>query len=149
MAFDTNISMAGAKAALNAVVDLLDVGSTANPRLRIYSGSQPGRPDDAATGTLLAEIDLGTAAIFPNAGTGTGAESNTATASSTVLPKTCTSATASGTASWFRAVSKAGTAIIDGSVGATTGYDLVLDNTSIAATQTVKLNSWKVKLPAE
>ncbi len=150
MAVNTNIAMAAAKAALDAVVDLLDGGTAANARLRIYDGTQPGRPDDAVgTQTLLAEIDLGTAAVFGAATTGTGTLSNTATATaSAILPKTCTSATASGTATWFRAVDKDATAIIDGSVG-TAAADLILDNTSIATGQTVKLNSWKVKLPAE
>lgn len=150
MAVDTNISMAAAKAALNAVVDLLDVGTAANARLRIYSGTQPGRPDDAVTTqTLLAEIDLGAAAVFGAAATGTGTLANTATATaSAILPKSDTAANATGTAVWFRAVSKNAVGVIDGSVG-TSSADLILDNTSINAGQTVKLNSWKVKLPAE
>lgn len=150
MAADTNISMAVAKAALDAVVDLLDAGTAANARLRIYNGSQPGRPDDAVgTQTLLAEIDLGTATIFGAAATGTGTLANTATATASgILPKSNTSATAAGTATWFRAVDKDGTGIIDGSVG-TSDADLILDNTSIATGQTVTLSSWKVKLPCE
>jgi len=149
MAVDTNISMAVAKAALDAVVDLLDAGTAANARLRIYDGAQPGRPDDAATGTLLAEIDLGTATIFGAATTGTGTLADTATATASgILPKSNTSATAAGTATWFRAVDKDATGIIDGSVG-TADADLILDNTSIATGQTVTLSSWKVKLPCE
>ena len=150
MAVNTNIAMAAAKAALDAVVDLTDGGTAANPLLRIYDGSQPGRPDDAVgTQTKLAEIDLGTAAVFGAAATGTGTEADTAVATASgILPKTCTSATASGTATWFRVVDKDGTAIIDGSVG-TSSADLILDNCSIASGQEVKLNSWKVKLPCE
>lgn len=150
MAANTNISMAVAKAALDAVVDRLDTGTGGNARLRIYGGSQPGRPDDAiGTQTLLAEIDLGTMTVFGNATTGTGTESNTAVATASgILPKTQSTATASGTAAWFRAVNKGATAIIDGSVG-TSNADLILDNTSIASGQEVKINSWKVKMPAE
>lgn len=150
MAVDTNIAMTAALAALDAVVDKLDTGTGANARLRIYNGSQPGRPDDAiGTQTLLAEIDLGTAAVFGAAVTGTGTESNTAVATASgILPKSDTSANASGTATWFRAVNKGTAGIIDGSVG-TSDADLILDNTSINAGQTVKLNSWKVKLPCE
>lgn len=148
MPADTNISMAAAKAALDAVIDRLDTGTGGNARLRIYSGTQPGRPDDAVgTATLLCEIDLGTAAVFGNATTGTGTLANTAVATASgILPKSQTSATASGTAAWFRAVNKGGTAIIDGSVG-TSSADLILDNTSIASGQTVTLNSWQVRLP--
>jgi hypothetical protein len=150
MPVNTNISMASAKAALDALVDRLDTGTGSNPRLRIYNGTQPGRPDDAiTTQTLLAEVDLGAAAVFGNATTGTGGSIDTATATaSAILPKSQTSATASGTASWFRVVNKGTTAIIDGSVGTATS-DLILDNTSIATGQTVKINTWKVKLPCE
>jgi hypothetical protein len=152
MAADTNVSMAVAIAALDTFVNSIDGGTASNPRLRIYDGSQPGRPDDATdTQTLLAEIDLGSAAVFSNATTGTGTKSNSATAHCTaILPKTCTSATASGTASWFRVVDKDGTAVIDGSAGLSgASPDLVLDNTSIATGQEVKLNVWSVKLPCE
>jgi alkylated DNA nucleotide flippase Atl1 len=140
--------MAVAKAALDAVVDLIDGGTAANPRLRIYNGSQPGRPDDAVgTQTLLAEIDLGTATVFGAAATGTGTLSNTATATASgILTKTCTSATATGTATWFRVVDKDATAIIDGSAGESAA-DLILDNASINAGQEVKLKTWKVKMP--
>jgi hypothetical protein len=150
MAVNTNIGIAAAKDALDAVVDRLDVGTAANARLRIYSGAQPDSPDDVVgTGTLLAEIDLGTADVFGDATTGIGGEDDTATATAIdILPKTQTSATAPGTAAWFRAVDKDATAVIDGSVG-TADADLILDNTSIAAEQEVKLNSWKVKLPKE
>jgi len=149
MAANTNISMASAQAALNAVVDRLDLGTAANPRLRIYDGTQPGRPDDAiTTQTLLAEIDLGTAAIFGAATTGTGTETNTAVATAANLPKADASANATGVAAWFRAVDKDGTGIIDGSAGMSNA-DLILDNTSIASGQSVTLSSWKVKLATE
>jgi hypothetical protein len=148
MAVDPGISMAAAKAALDAIVDRLDTGTGANARVRIYDGTQPADPDAAPTGTLLAEIDLGAAAVFGAAATGTGGSANSATATATVLPKTQTNATAAGTATWFRAVNKdtTGVAIIDGSVGTATS-DMIIDNASIAIGQTVKLNSWKVKLP--
>ena len=111
MAYDTNIAMAGAKAALDALVDRLDTGTGANPRVRIYDGSQPANPDTAiTTQTVLAEIDLGTAAVFGAATTGTGGDANKAVADAANLPKTDTSANASGTATWFRAVNKGTTA---------------------------------------
>jgi len=149
MAVNTNITIAMAIAALDVIVDKLDVGTAANARLRIYSGAQPDSPDDAVgTGTLLAEIDLGTAAIFGAAATGTGGSANTAVATAANLPKTQTSATASGTAAWFRAVDKDAGSVIDGSVGAADA-DLILNNTSIASGQEVSISSWIVKLPKE
>jgi len=149
MAVDTNISMAAAKAMLDAIVDRLDLGTAANARFRIYNGTQPGRPDDAiTTQTLLAEIDLGASTIFNAATTGTGGSADTAKVSAAVLPKTCASAAAAGNATWFRAVNKDAVAVIDGSAG-TASADLILDNVSIAVGQEVKLNSWVVKLPCE
>ena len=145
MANDTNVSMAAAIAAVDAVVDLLDAGTAANARVRIYDGSQPADPDVAiGTQTLLAEIDLGTATVFGAAATGTG-DSAVATASG-ILPKTQTSATAAGTAVWFRAVNKDATAILDGTVG-TASCDMIIDSTSIAQGQEVRLNTWAVKMP--
>jgi len=149
MAVDTNISMDSAKAMLDAIVDRLDLGTAANARFRLYNGTQPGRPDDAiTTQTLLAEIDLGAAAVFGAATAGTGGSANTAKVTSGILPKTCASATAAGNCTWFRAVNKDNVAIIDGSA-ATASADLILDNISIATGQEVKLNSWVIKLPCE
>jgi hypothetical protein len=150
MAADTNISKAAAKGALDNIIDRLDTGTGANARLRIYDGTQPADPDTAiTTQTLLAEIDLGTLAVFGAATTGTGASSGSATATaSAILPKSDSSADSSGTASWFRAVNKGATAIIDGSAGESADTpDLTLDNKVINTGQTVILNSWKVKLP--
>lgn len=148
MAVNTNVSKTPAKTALNAVVDSLDTGTGANARVRIYSGTQPASPDTAiGTQTLLAEIDLGTAAVFGAAATGTGGSASSVTANaSAILPKSDASANATGTAAWFRAINKAGTAKIDGSVG-TSSADMIIDSTSITAGQVVKLNSWKIKLP--
>lgn len=148
MALNTNLAKAVAKAVVDAAVDLMDGGTAGNPTLKILAGAQPASPD-TGSGTTLATIDLGTAAVFGAATTGTGGDAGyiTATASS-ILPKTDTSATASGTAAWFRAFNKDATAIISGSVGTnSTTADLVLDNTSITAGQEVKLNSWKVRFP--
>ena len=145
MANDTNISMAAAIAACDAIVNLIDGGTGTNPMLKIYNGSQPADPDTAVGGqTLLATIDLGSATVFGNAATGTG-DFAEATASA-ILPKSDTTAAATGTATWFRVLNKSGTAIIDGTVG-TSGCDLNLDSASITAGQTVKINTWAFRMP--
>jgi len=150
MALATRAAKAAIKAAVDAVVDRLDLGTAANARLRLYDGTQPASPDTAintTTNNLIAELDLGTAA-FGAATTGTGAEASYIKADAANLPATNTAATATGTPTWFRAVNKDAAAVIDGSVGTnTTTADLVLDNTSIVAGQTVKANSWKVRMP--
>lgn len=149
MALNTNVAKAAAKAAVDAIVDSLDTGTGATTaKVRIYSGSQAASPDAAintGTNTLLAEINLA-ATSFGAATTGTGTEAAYIIASAADVPKSDTSANASGTAAWFRAVNKGGTAKIDGSV-ATATADMIIDNTSIATGQTVKINSWKIRLP--
>lgn len=153
MALATRAAKAAIKAAVDAVVDKLDAGTAtaANARVRLYNGAQPASPDAAIntiTNTLIAELDLGTAAVFGAAATGTGGEASYIKAEAANLPVTNTAATATGTPTWFRSVDADGTAILDGSVGTkTTTADLVLDNTSIVAGQNVKLNSWKVRMP--
>ena len=122
MAVAPGIAMSVAKTALDAIVDSLDAGTAANCRVRIYDNTapQPDDPDTAVpTGSvLLASVDMGTAAIFGAAATGTGGSAGSATATaSAVLTKSDTSADATGTAAWFRAVDKDNGPKIDGSVG--------------------------------
>ena len=148
MALNTNVAKASVKAAVDAVVDSLDTGTgAAGAKVQIYNGSQPASPDVAiGTQTKLAEVTL-SAAAFGAATTGTGTETSYIIANCAGLTKSDTSADATGTAAWFRAVNKAGVAKIDGSIGASTAsFDMSLDNTSINAGQTVKLNSWKVRM---
>lgn len=148
MALNTNVAKASAKAAVDAVVDSLDTGTgAAAAKIQVYDGSQPASPDVAiGTQTKLAEITLN-ATAFAAASTGTGTEASYIITTAGGTPKSDTSADATGTAAWFRAVNKAGVAKIDGSIGAnTTSFDMSLDNTSINTGQTVKLNSWKVRM---
>jgi hypothetical protein len=139
----TRISGAAQNAAVDAVVDLVDIGTGANGTLAIYTGSQPADVDDAATGTKLVSIALsGTA--FGAAASGSAALAGT--------PKSGT-AIAAGTAGWFRIFDQdgetTGNGIIDGSVTATGGGgDLELDNTSIASSQTVNITALTVSIPA-
>lgn len=133
----TRISTEMRDAACNAVVDLLDAGTT--PTLKIYTGSQPASAEDAATGTLLATFNLDGTAAF-------GASSS-GTATLDVSPAISTTGAATGTAGWFRAADSSDTNRIDGSVGQGSG-DLSLDNTSIVSGQTVNLVSWTVTVPA-
>lgn len=147
MALNTNVSKAAVKASVDSVVDKLDSGTAATAaKVQIYSGSQPASADaTAGTGTKLAEITL-SATAFGAATTGTGTETSYITAACAGLAKSDTSADATGTAAWFRSVDKDGNAVIDGSAGTnTTTFDMSLDNTSISAGQTVKLNSWNVR----
>jgi hypothetical protein len=135
MAFATRISNAAAIAACDAIVDQLDAGAGA-ALIRIYDGTQPADPDTAITSqVLLAELTCSDPA-FGSAVDGTGKA--TATASAITADS---SANATGTATWFRAVTSTGTAVIDGTVG-TSGTDMILNTTSISSGQNVAITSW-------
>lgn len=117
----------------NARLDAFESTAGTSAKLRIYSGSVPANCAAAATGTLLVEMALpsdwmGAAAsgVKAKAGTwsGTGA--------------------ASGTAGYFRIVDTAGTTThAQGTCGLASG-DMSLDNTSIAVSQVVTVNSFSL-----
>lgn len=136
----TRISTAAAKAACDAVVDLLDGGAGA-AYVEIRTGAQPATVATAASGTLLGTLTCSDPAF----GNATTASPSVATASAITSD---TSADASGTAGWFRAYDSAGTAIIDGSItGTGGGGDMELDNTSIVAGGVIAISSWVVRHP--
>ncbi len=140
MATATTISNAAAIAACNAVVDLLDAGAGA-ALIRIYDGTQPTNSDVAiSTQTLLAELTCSDPAFGAAADAAPGGR---ATASAITDDS---SANATGTASWFRAVDSNGLAVLDGSVG-TSGADLNLNTVSITSGATVSVSSWTVTMP--
>lgn len=125
MAKNPKLTNEAANAAVNVVVDLLNLG-----KLRIYDGSQPAAADTAITDqTLLAELVLGNPA-FGNAANGV-ATANDITDDA--------DANASDTASWFRVLKADGTTkMFDGSVGVS-GCDLNMDNVGIAIGGTVSV----------
>lgn len=140
MALATRISNAAAKAACDAIVDLLDAGAGA-ALVRIYDGTQPADPDTAvSTQTLLAELTCSDPAFgaAADAAPGGRATANAVTSDS--------SANATGTASWFRALDSNGVAILDGSVG-TSGCDMNINSVSITSGAAVSITSWTVTMP--
>ena len=140
----TRLPNAAQQAACDAVVDRIDLGTaTAAGKLRIYSGAQPADADSAPAGTLLVEIDLANPAYGSAETSGVAALAGT--------PRTA-SAAAAGTAASFRIVNRDGATALDGAVRATAdadaGQELVLDNTSITAGQTVNVTSLNYSQPA-
>jgi hypothetical protein len=114
----------------DALARLLD-----NGYLRIYSGTQPATADTALSGnTLLAELRF--------------AATSAAAASAGVLTFSAitsdTSADATGTATFYRALKSDGTSVVmDGSVG-TSSADLVLNSTAIQSGAQVDVTSFAV-----
>lgn len=115
----------------NARLDAVESTAGATAKLRIYTGAAPANCAAAATGTLLVDMTL-PADWMAAASSGSKAKSGTWSGTGV----------AAGTAGYFRIVDNAGTtAHIQGTCGIGTG-DLQLDNTSIAISQTVTVNTF-------
>lgn len=105
--------------------------------LRIYGGTVPsgGVEDSLGAATLLAELTCGT----PFA---SGAVSGALILSAITQDS---SANATGTASFFRLATSAGSAVIQGTVTATGGGgDLTLNTTSISSGSAVSITSFTI-----
>lgn len=128
MAVNPKRSNAAVTAAADAVCALLN-----NGYLRLYDGSQPANADTAVTSqTQLAELRWNATAFG-------GATNGVAVANAITAD---TSADATGTATWFRALKSDGTtAVFDGSVG-TSSADLVLNSTAITSGANVSVTSF-------
>lgn len=126
MANNPFISDTAANAAANAVTVLCNSGF-----LQIYTGTQPANANTAiTTQTLLAKLTFG-ATAFGTAAAGVATANAIGSAS----------ASATGTASWFRVLKSDDTTVVfDGSVG-TSGCDLNLNSTSISSGATVSVTS--------
>lgn len=135
----TRIANAAAKAAVDAVVDLLD-GGAGPGYIEIRTGAQPASVGTAASGTLLGTLTLSDPAF----GNATTANPSVATASAITSD---TTADNSGTAGWFRAYDSANTAIIDGSITTSGGGgDMIMDTTTVVAGGTIAVSAWTVSL---
>jgi hypothetical protein len=134
MAKNTQMSSTALNAEADALSDLLD-----NGYLRIYDGSQPADANTAVGAqTLLAELRFNATAA--PAASGGVLTFNAFTSDS--------SANATGTAAWFRALKSDGsTVVMDGTVGTGT-HNLVLSTTSIAAGVQVSVTSFTHTIPA-
>jgi len=119
-------------AVVNAQADLIG-GYLDSGYLRIYDGAQAANADTAiGAQVLLAELRFA-ADAFPAASGGV------LTANAIVSDS---SANASGTASWFRALKSDGTTVVmDGSVGTATA-NMIIATTTITAAQTVSCSSF-------
>lgn len=117
----------------NNQLDQVEVSAGASAKLQIRSGAQPANCAAAASGSLLAEIALPSDWMAAASG-GSKSKSGTWTGTGAIA----------GTAAHFRIVDTAGTTChAQGSITATGGGgDMTLDNTSIAVSQTVTVNTF-------
>jgi hypothetical protein len=140
MALNFKISTAARNAMANALVDLLDTGGAGDPKIAIYDGTQPAGPGTAvSTQTKLVEFTLDGTAAFGSATNGA--------VSLDVSPAITATASAGGTATWFRAVDSGGTAVFDGSVG-TSAADLIMNTVNIALGNTCEITGFTITMPA-
>jgi hypothetical protein len=116
----------------NAAIDQIETTIGTSPTLEIRSGSVPANCAAADSGTVLATITLPSDWLAAASG-----------GSKTILGTwTDASADATGTAGHFR-IKQGATTHIQGTVTATAGGgDMTLDNTSIAAAQTVTITAF-------
>lgn len=115
----------------NAQLDAITTAVGTSGKIRIYSGTRPATGGTATT--LLAELPC--SATFAAAASGGVLTLNAITADS--------SADATGTASWFRVLTSANVAVIDGDVG-TSGSDLNLNSVSLTAGGSVSITSFTI-----
>lgn len=118
----------------NARLDVVESTIGVTPILEIRTGSQPADCGAAASGTLLAQFALPSDWM---AAASAGAKAKSGTWSGAGL--------AAGTAGYFRIYESGSPSAchIQGSITATGGGgDMTLDNTSIAAAQTINISSF-------
>lgn len=120
-------------AAVDAVVDLLDLGTT-NPVPQMLIKS--------ATSTVLATIDLQTPAF------GDSGVVNPGEASAIGAPFEDASADASGDAASYEVYDRDGVLRWSGSAGDVGTEDLVLVTKTLVAGQPVRITSFKISIPA-
>jgi hypothetical protein len=133
MALNPKLAEAAANAEADAVCALLNGG-----KLQIYDGTQPATADDAVGAqVLLAELTFGSPA-FASASGGVAA-------ANAIAPDT--DANATGAASWFRCLKSDLTKVWDGTVGATSGFNLNLNSTAIQIHAAVTVTAFSFTAP--
>lgn len=130
----TRVSSEAARASVDAVVGLLNVGGAG--RIDIMDGSQPADVSIAIT----TQVVLATLTLDPVAFQAASDLGGFARASANAITGD-TSADTSGTATWFRAYNGAGTAVIDGNVGLV-DEAMILDRVAIVLNEIVTVVAW-------
>lgn len=140
MSTNPMISMNAAKAGLDAILSLLNVGGVAGT-IQIFTGTIPATAETADSGTKLSTLTFSTTAFASSVDNADGTAKATANAIASD-----TNAAATGTAGYFRSKDKNGVVILQGTVG-TANADMILNTTSIVSGATVSITSYTVQLP--
>jgi hypothetical protein len=134
-----NISTQARNDAGDAIVDLIDTGSTvSNGYLEIRDGQKPVNPQTAASGVLLATLQLSNPAFR--------SFTNGVSQANTIADDTSVDAT--GVASWFRIYNRASQAIMDGDITISGGGgDIEFDNLNFIQGGVVTITSLTATMP--
>lgn len=142
MANAVYINITRAQEMLDAFTAAMDAGAGA-ATLKIYDGTRPTYCGEAVGAqVLLAELAFSDPA-FP-------ASSDDDTPNALATANTVnddSSADATGTASWFRIEDSDGNDVLDGTVGDSGSWDLLLNTVSITAGSTVSVTSMTMTMP--
>jgi hypothetical protein len=115
----------------NAQLDAITTALGTSPKIRHYSGTRPATGGTATT--LLGELPM---SATPAAAASSGVWTANAITNDS-------SADATGTASWFRALTSANTPVIDGNIG-TSGSDLNMNTVSYVSGGPIAMSSWTI-----
>lgn len=132
------VSNVAAKAMCDALTALVNAGGAGS--FRFYTGSAPTNVEDAATGTLLANLAMSSTAF------GSAVDANPGATATANTISDDTDADATGSAGYFRVLSGAGTAIFQGSCG-TSGADVNFNTVAISQHGIVSVSSFTVTVP--
>jgi hypothetical protein len=133
MAHSITLAALTANAIADAVAARCDGGT-----VKVYDGTQPATADTAvSTQTLLATCTFANPAFSSAADGVAAAHAITQDAS----------ADASGTAAWFRVLTSAGAAVMDGSVGVGSGFDCNVATTTVTAGEAFPIASMSITAP--
>lgn len=140
MPFITNTA---AKAAMDAVADLVDAGTTdPNGALVVYDGTPPADADTALSGnTLLATVELQDPAFNAAADAAPGA-----IVTLQGVPLSDTSIDATGTASFARLFDRDNAVIAQFTVG-TSGTDIIVNSTAFQSAATFTVTAFTITHP--
>lgn len=141
MAADMRVSNVIALAMCNAIVDQVDNGTAGTGKVEIRTGTAPADVESTATGTLLSSINFQNPAFGDAADQAPGAQATVAGTPSN------SSATAAGTAGYYRVYDRATTPVgcwddTCGTSGSSEG--MKLSNTSVATGQAVSISAFAV-----
>jgi len=118
----------------NNMLDAITAQAGASAKLRFYDGTRPATGGTVTT--LLAELTCNATAFAPAASTGIGGVL-------TLNAITSATASAGGTATWFRIVSSGGTFVVDGNVG-TSGSDLNMSAVVFTSGATIAVSAYTI-----